>query len=623
MAAFLLVAASPAAADYPPEALLQELKARMLEPPDCLPRCASIPHLRLRLSPDDLQQQLEVHAEQALAIPLPAQEGQWLPTRITVDGSPADALFRNDDGQLWLALRPGRHEVVLAGPLPGREQLQVPLPLPPRRVSVEGGGWSVQGIGDNGMPDAQLQLSRELRSGQTAGSTLEPRPLPAFLEVSRTLELGLDWHVRTAVSRLSPADAPAVAEIPLLEGESITSPGLTARNGKVLVNLPAGAASIEWQSVLEPRDRMQLLAPVTTAWTEVWRVDVSPIWHLEFAGLAPVHHQDPGGNWLPEWRPWPGEHIDLVFSRPQGAAGATLTIDHSELRVSPGLRATDTTLDLSLRSTQGGQHPLILPDGAALQSVTVDGRSQPIRQQGRSVSLPVHPGEQKLGLNWREETGIGARFAVRPVDLGSPSVNASSSITLGADRWVLLTGGPRLGPAVLYWGVLAVLLALSLGLGRLTWTPLRRHHWFLLLMGLSQLDSFGAAAVVGWLLALGRRSGQTGKLADRWFNVLQVGLGFYTLVALALLFAAVEHGLLGLPDMQVAGNHSTALQLNWYQDRSPATLPTPWVITAPLWSYRVLMLLWALWLAYSLLDWLRWGWGCYSEGGLWRGGKEK
>jgi hypothetical protein len=620
---FLMVAAPPSAADYPPDALLQELKTRLLEPPECLPHCVSIPHLRLRLSPEELQQLLEVHAEQSVAIPLPAQEGQWLPAKVTVDGNPAEALSRNDDGQLWLALKPGRHEVVLAGPLPGREQLQIPLPLAPRRVSVEGGGWAVQGIGDNGVPDAQLQLSRELKAGEaTAGSTLEARPLPAFLEVARTLQIGLDWRIHTEVNRISPADTPAVAEIPLLDGESVTSPGLTARNGKLLVNLPAGQGGMVWESVLEQRGQLHLQAPATSAWTEVWRADVSPIWHLEFTGLAPVHHQDSGGNWLPEWRPWPGESIDLNLRKPQGAAGATLTIDRSELQVKPGLRATDTSLELTLRSTQGGQHPVILPEGAVLQSVTVDGRSQPIRQQGRNVSLPIRPGEQNLGLAWREETGIAGRFAISPVDLGSPSVNASSAITLGADRWVLLTGGPRLGPAVLFWGVLAVLLVLSYGLGRLTLTPLKARHWTLLLIGLSQLNAAGAALVVGWLLALGWRAGQPGKLADRWFNVLQIGLGLLTLIALGLLFAAVEHGLLGLPDMQVAGNNSTALQLNWFQDRSPAALPTPWVISAPLWSYRVLMLLWALWLAYSLLNWLRWGWGCYSSGGVWRGGKQ-
>jgi hypothetical protein len=29
------------------------------------------------------------------------------------------------------------------------------------------------------------------------------------------------------------------------------------------------------------------------------------------------------------------------------------------------------------------------------------------------------------------------------------------------------------------------------------------------------------------------------------------------------------------------------------------------------------MLAWALWLAVSLLNWLKWGWSCFSSNGLW------
>jgi hypothetical protein len=47
-------------------------------------------------------------------------------------------------------------------------------------------------------------------------------------------------------------------------------------------------------------------------------------------------------------------------------------------------------------------------------------------------------------------------------------------------------------------------------------------------------------------------------------------------------------------------------------------MPQPWVLTVPMWVFRVLMLLWALWLAYSLLKWLRWGWQCFNERGLWK-----
>ena len=35
-------------------------------------------------------------------------------------------------------------------------------------------------------------------------------------------------------------------------------------------------------------------------------------------------------------------------------------------------------------------------------------------------------------------------------------------------------------------------------------------------------------------------------------------------------------------------------------------------------AYRLLMLAWALWLAFALLGWLRWGWQCLASDGLWR-----
>jgi hypothetical protein len=38
----------------------------------------------------------------------------------------------------------------------------------------------------------------------------------------------------------------------------------------------------------------------------------------------------------------------------------------------------------------------------------------------------------------------------------------------------------------------------------------------------------------------------------------------------------------------------------------------------PLWVYRFLILAWALWLAFALLRWLRWGWDSFTTGGLWK-----
>jgi hypothetical protein len=81
---------------------------------------------------------------------------------------------------------------------------------------------------------------------------------------------------------------------------------------------------------------------------------------------------------------------------------------------------------------------------------------------------------------------------------------------------------------------------------------------------------------------------------------------------------SVRTGLLGLPEMQIAGNGSSGSLLRWYQDRADALLPQAWVLSVPLLVYRIAMLAWALWLAQALLRWLRWGWECFSHGELWR-----
>jgi hypothetical protein len=398
----------------------------------------------------------------------------------------------------------------------------------------------------------------------------------------------------------------------------VTTPGIQVREGRLSVNLPPGELAVSWDSVMAKGQQLRLRAPDTKSWAETWRVDVSPLWHLSYEGIAVVHHQDASGNWLPEWRPWPGEEVTLRFVRPGGAPGNTLTIDDSRLTLQPGLRATDATLSLTLRSAQGAQHTILLPEGAILQTVSIDNITQPIRQQQRSVTVPVHPGTQSIALNWRTEAGMTGSFRAPPIDLGAASVNHSTRMELGRDRWVVLTGGPQWGPAVLYWGLLLVVTALALLLGRVGRTPLTTGAWLLLLIGLSQIEVAGGLVVVAWLLALGRRGRLDSAIDDNRFNLIQLGLGVLTLAALLILVQAVEQGLLGYPEMQIAGGGSNAYSLQWYQDRSGPELPRPWVISAPLWLYRVAMLAWALWLAHALLRWLRWGWENFSMHGLWR-----
>ncbi|MGZ4955810.1 MAG: hypothetical protein ACXV8Q_11910, partial [Methylobacter sp.] len=604
-------------ADIPDKTVLDELRSKLLEkplPPDCLPSCAQIPQMKITISDKELTITLQVHAQQSVAIPLPAEYEQWFPNHIVVNGKSAEGLYRNNNG-LWLNLNEGEHQVVLSGAVPLLNKFTLPLPLKPNWVSVQNTGWQVIGIQDNSEIDDQLQFSRINRTEQQSESALEPGALPAFVRIERTLQLGLDWRVITRIIRVSPADSAVFLSVPLLPGESVTTTGIRVQEGKAEVNLPAQQTALQWESTLEKSEKIDVVATETVQWIEVLKADISPIWHVETAGIAMIHLNN-GGQWLPEWHPWPGEKISLQITRPEAVEGQTLTIDNSRLSIKPGQRSQEAELNISLRSSQGSQHTLILPEKAVLQSVAINGQTQPIRQEGRKLTLPINPGKQELSIGWHEATGIANVMTIPKVDLGLASVNANLNIGLGQDRWVLFALGPKLGPAVLFWGVLIVIFMLSPGLGKIELTPLKARQWFLLLIGLSQIPLQSAGVVIAWLMVLGWRKAQQAS-GLRYFNALQVIIGGLTVASLGMLFLAVEQGLLGSPNMQVIGNQSSAYNLNWYQDRSPATLPTATLISVPLIVYRLLMLAWSLWLAVSLLNWLKWGWECFSSNGLW------
>jgi hypothetical protein len=103
---------------------------------------------------------------------------------------------------------------------------------------------------------------------------------------------------------------------------------------------------------------------------------------------------------------------------------------------------------------------------------------------------------------------------------------------------------------------------------------------------------------------------------QRWLRSgLNLILILWTVSVAFILFNAVRVGLLGYPDMMISGNGSTQALLRWYQDRYPDQTTTAWFLSMPVLAYRLLMLVWALWLAASLLQWTKWAWECLGRGG--------
>lgn len=615
---------------YPPAQMLDELRTRIAREinhvPECSPNCVSIARAKVFVAANELTIRMEAHAAtNNLMVALPGGVANWRPTAVTLDGKPALNLRRESEGYLFASLNAGVHELVMTGPLPAmRDGVSLRFPLLPHYLEAAAVGWEVQGVRANGESDGNLQLVRlkdHAAVQQDADNeTLESRPLPDFFSVERTLDLGLSWQVHTVVSRLTPAEGATSIAVPLLEGESLISDGIEVKDGKALLHFAAGEQAKRLQSRLAPRDQIHLRAADAVRWVESWRLNASNVWHVGFGGIPRVQDESTA---MPQWRPWPGEEVKIAVTRPQGVEGPTLTIDRSDMDIRAGEKKSKTDLTLTLRSSQGGQHVLKLPEGAELQKLWVDGRDTTIQQKDGQVIFPVRRGAQQAKLEWLQDNPMGLRFKLPVVDVGAPTVNSHTQLELPHDRWVLMTYGPQMGPAVLLWGWVPVLLLIAVGLARVGAAPLRAHHWFLLLLGLTQTSLTVMVVVAGWFLAMEWRSRQAPEAATKtdralWFNFKQVTLGGWTLLSLLLLFYGIQHGLLGSPDMRVAGQGSSSHVLRWYQDITDSTLPQPGVISAPLWLYRTLMLFWALWLAFSLVKWLKWGWQCFSHGGYWQ-----
>ena len=603
---------SPAAeAALPTQEQLGELREKLVRAADCLPECADISRLSVHVSGASLRLGLDVDAAVETALPLPGGAKQWLPHEALLDGKSAQ-VQRDGQGGWWALMPAGRHRLELVGDLTSYDTVQLPLPRKPRRVEVSAEGWDVAGVSDEDGAADTLQLTRRVK----AGSRSEAPLLPPFLHVERRLILDLVWRVETTVRRESPLGVPALVQIPLLPGEAVTTSGINVKGGMVLVNLGAQSESLSWSSSLAHTPELKLVAAEQSAWVETWSIANSGLWHVSTDGIPPVAVAADADL---SFRPWPGETLALKIERPPAIAGQTLPIDKSTLSVTPGTRASDYQLLLSVRSSRGVEHSVTLPDGASLQRVSIDGQLRPIRANGRQLVLPLQPGRQLVGIVWRLDQGMSTSYSTAPVGLNLASVNSRVGLTLPYDRWLLLASGPGIGPAILFWGKLLMLLVVASALGRFAQLPMKTRHWVVLALGLTQLAWWAAALVIAWFFAFSMREKTHGDASARWlFNIRQLGLVLLTVIFMSVLFHAVQGGLLGQPEMQVAGNNSSAGELHWYLDRAGVELQSAWVLTLPILIYRGLMLAWALWLAWSLLAWLRWGWNAFARDGVWR-----
>lgn len=611
----------------PADDVLQQLRQRVLELPKCAPNCGAFASATVSARGDEVKVLLEAHLAAAnTALPIPGEEKLLALVAISVDGKSEVPIWRQDENHRYIALDRGVHRVELSFRAAAADSIGLAFPSAPAAIRFEGAGWDASGIREGRLETDTLQLSHRREAGHGNEPSSVAQQFPAFVRVTRRLSLDLDWSLETTVERIAPDVAAFSVDLPLLAGENVQTPGLTVKDGRITLPIQAGAYSASWSSKItretqgddrtSANSELSFTAADLSQRAEVWFVEVGPMWNVTTQGVPPVYPD--GSTWVYEFHPLPGEVLKLAIGRPVPTDGASLAIDSAQIVTSIGKRARESTLNLGLRSTRGGQHVLMLPEDAEVLSLVVGGQTLNLRPEKGRLSVPVTPGAQNVVVRFREPIEIGVSATTPAIDIGAPASNVRLELQPGEDRWLLFVGGPAVGPAVLYWGELVVMALVAFGLARTRYTPLGFGQWFLLGVGFSVSVWITPIFVVAWLFVLAWREKNGAALSPLPFNTLQLFLAMMSVVMMMVIIGTLSMSLTGHPEMSVVGNNSHAGNLSWFADRSGNTLPVAWAISLPTWIYKIALFAWALWFAWALFRWARWGLGCYGAGGFWK-----
>ncbi len=618
---------------FPSADILSELQNRLLKAPECLDNCADISTAAIDIIPEKMNISMQIHADAMIAYPLPCTSDTWMAEEVLLNKK-SGILSRDKSGRLFILLAKGINHVELNGHITDKTSIDLPFFYPAHNVALNvQKPWQIDGIDKNGNEIKNIRISKVVSEEPNieSGEMKEETHIDPYLSVERTIYLDFDWKVRTTLRRLTPTGEIIVTKIPLIENESVITDGIKIEDNNTIIQMPSNQKVMTWESTLPKKDKIILKAADSKSYSEIFIVQTSPLYRIEYEGLAPLFTgSDLNQVFAPKWKPRPGESVLIKISKPEPVTLQSLTIDKVDMEISPGNSQTGAKLLMNLRTSKGGKHNISLPPNTEVRKLKINNMVHPVQIDDKELVLSLTPGANLVEIEWIQDEKISERFAVPDIKLQKNEfiTNISLKISVPKDRWILFTSGPVMGPGVLFWIYAVVVVLLGFCMGRLDFTPLKTHHWILLGLGLTQTGIFNALIVVLWPVIVGLRKDliekNRGKISESThasiykFDLLQIFVVFWTILTFFALIDAIRSGLIGFPDMNIRGNSSEAYLLKWYADRSFESVFNAGFYSVHIFIYRGLMLLWALWLAFSVIKWVMWGWENFSFGGAWK-----
>ena len=605
MVFLLLFSGAISAQQFPPDNMLLDLQKRIYERAPCDPSCASLETTTVSASDNEMQMILDYHALEDVIIPLPHSDA-WHLSEITVNGNDNPYRVRRKN-QPWIAVEAGINRVRLKGVLANKNNISVIFPMRSGNIRTKSDNWQFAGLDGHVLNNNTLQLITSSRSNSTEES--KTTNYKAFVKVTRGLSFDDQWRLYTTVERIAPQEGVINMAIPLAPNERPYDKLQRNEDGDILVSMAPDQESFSWRSVIDRTESITWQAAQNASYLEVWDFISAPQWHVTIDGLPMITPNsdtyDPDDFFTHVYMPRPGESLTAEISRPQAVAGDILSIESINTIFTVGKRTTKADTTIKYRATQGGSFQVKLDPNADVKKVTYDGVESNLVNEDGLVDIGFLPGQHNVVIEWHMNSALSSLHSTPIISVEKDYTNLTQTIRVPRNRWLLWGSSEGVGPAFLYWGELVIFVVIAFFLARLPYSPLKFWQWLVLGFAFGTFSWLALTVVSIWLFFLNWKKQFKGfeshnkNVLLHWFTLFASG------ISIIVLISAVAFGLLSYPDMGISGQNAYGSQLQWFLDNGQGDIPAIQVLSLPLWVYKALILIWATWISFALINWLK------------------
>lgn len=606
LALLLLLAASPASAQtMPSKDMLDDLQTTLTQAPDCGSACVDISRISVKSQGKDLRLECTLQALASSTVQLP--QGEWTITDISCPTCVVGSYGKEP----FAVVSKGTHTLTMTGTPSGKEAV-FSFPVRPRVLDVTATGWSRIDEGRASMHLARGKGSEPEISSEEQNQIHSNIGTVPFVRIERAFQFSREWKVTTRLVRATQFDGAIAIDYPLLSGEA-TLDGQTIDSGKARWVLPSGESSVEFHTRLRHDDSLVLVAS-TGPWSETWKAQSHPRLQILQRGMPTTQR----GEMV--WTPFPGDTLKLFPKAWPAAKGPLVTILSADLTQNADPRDPSAKLVFQLMASQGTDVQVRLPDNVQLEAIFRDGTEQIANQlpDGR-WNIPVNADSRLVSIAWRATGEAGLLRRIQRVVLSGGGANFSTTLQIAPQYFVLLSGGQGDGVRCLWWHFLPLFVGFAWMIRKWSGKQVSFFQAGMIIIPISTIHGLGTSTwllgvpLLAGLLVWRHRIDSSNWTTARRRNI-QALIVVTTLIAAVSVIWLILSPLVGSPDFMAT---ASSLPWKWVLDRSSGSLPSAWVVSLPIWSWKIAMGMWLVWLVRFSLPWVRRGWSVFTQDGVW------